>query len=171
MIFADLVAGDAIFVDANAFIYHFAPDPLLEPPCSQLLQRIENRELEGFTSLHLLSEVAHKLMALEASTLLGWSLTGMANRLRRYPAEVQRLTAFRRSIRANRIKSDSSAGNSAVHAGGRDGYQSAERLAHERRPDRGFDACQRPEPPRQSRRRLRPRAGPDALWAILTGRR
>lgn len=98
MIFADLAAGDATFVDANTFIYHFAPDPVLEPPCTQLLQRIENRELEGFTSLHLLSEVAHKLMTLEASTLFGWSLTGMANRLRRHPAEVQKLTAFRRAI-------------------------------------------------------------------------
>jgi predicted nucleic acid-binding protein len=98
MIFADLAAGDTIFVDANTFIYHFAPDPVLEPPCSQLLQRIENRELEGFTSLHLLSEVAHKLMTLEANKLLGWPLTGMANRLRRHPAEVQRLTAFRQAI-------------------------------------------------------------------------
>jgi hypothetical protein len=33
MIFADLVAGDAVFVDANSFIYHFAPDPVLGPPC------------------------------------------------------------------------------------------------------------------------------------------
>jgi hypothetical protein len=28
MIFADLAAGDAVFVDANAFIYAFAPDRL-----------------------------------------------------------------------------------------------------------------------------------------------
>lgn len=98
MIFSDPAVGDAVFVDANTFIYHFAPDPLLEPPCSHLLQRIENRELEGFTSLHLLSEVAHKLMVLEASTRFGWPLTGMANRLRRHPAEVQQLTLFRRAI-------------------------------------------------------------------------
>ena len=45
MIFADLVAGDTVFVDANSFIYHFAPDPVLGPPCSQLLQRIDNQEL------------------------------------------------------------------------------------------------------------------------------
>lgn len=101
MIFADLAVGDAVFVDANTFIYHFAPDPLLGSPCGQLLQRIENQELNGFTSLHLLSEVAHKLMTLEANKLLGWPLAGMANRLRRHPAEVQRLTNFQRAI--NRI--------------------------------------------------------------------
>ena len=62
MIFADLAAGDSVFLDANTFIYHFGPDPTLGPPCSQLLQRIENQELTGFTSVHLLAEVVHKLM-------------------------------------------------------------------------------------------------------------
>jgi predicted nucleic acid-binding protein len=98
MIFADLVAGDSVFVDANSLIYHFAPDPVLGPPCSQLLQRIENQELSGFSSIHLLGEVAHKLMTVEANALFGWPFAGMANRLRRHPAEVQRLTAFRRAI-------------------------------------------------------------------------
>jgi predicted nucleic acid-binding protein len=101
MTFADLVAGDAVFVDANTFIYHFAPDPVLGPPCSQLLQRIENQELNGFTSLRMLSEVAHKLMTLEANKLFSWPLTGMANRLRRHPAEVQRLTSSQGAI--NRV--------------------------------------------------------------------
>jgi hypothetical protein len=27
MTFADLVLRDAVFVDANIFVYHFAPDP------------------------------------------------------------------------------------------------------------------------------------------------
>jgi predicted nucleic acid-binding protein len=98
MIFADLVAGDAVFVDANSFIYALAPDPLLGPPCRQLLLRIENQELSGFTSVHLLGEVAHKLMTVEANALFGWPLAGMANRLRRHPAEVQKLTAFRKAI-------------------------------------------------------------------------
>jgi predicted nucleic acid-binding protein len=98
MIFADLQRGDAVFLDANTFIYHFAPDPALGPPCSQLLLRIENQELLGFTSLHLLPEVAHKMMTTEANARLGWPLTGMANRLRRHPAEVRQLTAHRLAI-------------------------------------------------------------------------
>src|SRR5712692_6487532 len=95
MTFADLAAGDSVFLDANTFIYHFGPDPALGPPCSQLLQRIENQELTGFTSVHLLAEVVHKLMTIEANALFGWSLAGVANRLRRHPAEVQQLNAFR----------------------------------------------------------------------------
>lgn len=98
MIFADLAAGDSVFVDANTFIYQFSPDPVLGPPCSRLLQRIENQELLGFTSIHLLAEVAHKMMTLEANRVFGWPLAGMANRLRRHPAEVQQLTAYRLGI-------------------------------------------------------------------------
>jgi predicted nucleic acid-binding protein len=28
MKFADLAPGDAVFVDANVFVYHFAPEPV-----------------------------------------------------------------------------------------------------------------------------------------------
>jgi predicted nucleic acid-binding protein len=98
MIFADLQAGDAVFLDANTFVYHAAPDPILGPPCSHLLQRIENQELVGYTSLHLLPEVAHKMMTTEANARLGWPFAGMANRLRRHPPEVQKLTAHRLTL-------------------------------------------------------------------------
>src|SRR5438128_7369040 len=98
MIFADLQPGDTVFLDANTFIYYSAPDPVLGPPCSHLLQRIENQELVGYTSLHLLPEVAHKMMTTEANARLGWPFAGMANRLRRHPAEVQKLTAHRLTI-------------------------------------------------------------------------
>jgi hypothetical protein len=72
MTFTDLVAGDAVFVDANTFIYHFTPDPILGPACTALLLRIENQELAGYTSLHLLAELAHKMMTIEANRILGW---------------------------------------------------------------------------------------------------
>lgn len=73
MTFLDLVAGDAVFVDANTFVYHAAPDPLLGPPCGDLLRRIEKQEILGFTSSAILSEVAHRLMTIEAKAVQGWS--------------------------------------------------------------------------------------------------
>jgi hypothetical protein len=88
MTFADLVAGDAVFVDANTLTYHFEPHPVWGPPCSDLLQRIENRELAGFTSTHALSEVSHRLMTIQASAQFGWPFAGIGNRLRTQPAEV-----------------------------------------------------------------------------------
>jgi predicted nucleic acid-binding protein len=98
MTFADLRPGEAVFVDANTLTYHFQPHPRWGPACSDLLRRIENQELVGFTSTHVLSEVSHRLMTIQASALLGWPFAGIGNRLRTNPAEVQKLTAFRQAI-------------------------------------------------------------------------
>ena len=83
MIFADLVAADSVFLDANTFIYHFGPDPNLGATCSQLLQRIENQELTGFTSVHV-DEVSKSRMQildvpiglLQSATSICWQ-TGL----------------------------------------------------------------------------------------------
>ena len=98
MIFADLVAGDAVFVDANTLTYHFQPHPVWGPACADLLQRIENQELAGFTSTHVLSELAHRLMTIQASVLFNWPFAGIGNRLRSHPGQVQKLTAFQQAI-------------------------------------------------------------------------
>ena len=39
MTFADLVTGDAVFVDANTLTYHFEPHAAWGPPCSDLRVR------------------------------------------------------------------------------------------------------------------------------------
>jgi predicted nucleic acid-binding protein len=98
MTFDDLVAGDRVFVDANTLTYHYQPHPTWGSACTQLLQRIKNQELAGFTSTHVLAELAHRLMTLEANTLFGWPVPGIGNRLRTHPTEVQKLTLFRRDI-------------------------------------------------------------------------
>ena len=66
MTFADLGAGETIFLDANLFVYHFVADPLYGAACSQLLQRVENQEIRGLTSTHILTEMAHRIMTVEA---------------------------------------------------------------------------------------------------------
>ena len=53
MTFADLVAGSSVFLDANSWVYHFAPDPTLGTSCHQLVERIEQQDLLGFTSTHV----------------------------------------------------------------------------------------------------------------------
>jgi len=97
MIFADLVAGDQVFLDANTLVYHFGPHPVFGPACNQLIERIENKELQGFTSTHALSAVAHHLMTLEASALFGWA-TKVVQRLKEQSAEIQKLSQFRSAI-------------------------------------------------------------------------
>lgn len=98
MTFADLIAGESVFVDANTLTYYHQPHPVLALPCKQLLERIDNQELAGFTSTHVLSEVAHRLMTLEAIAQFGWPFAGIGNRLRNHPADVQRLTTFRAAL-------------------------------------------------------------------------
>lgn len=99
MTFMHIPANAALFVDANVFVYHFTPDPNLGPECQRLFDRItKHQEFPAYTSTHILSEVAHQLMIMEATTRLGWPLAGITRRLRRHAAEVQKLTRFRQAI-------------------------------------------------------------------------
>jgi len=98
MIFANLASGEAVFVDANTFVYHLAPDPVFGAACSRLIQRINSQDLRGFTSTHILTEVAHCMMTIEASTLFGWPFPRIAYQLQMHLTEVQKLTAFRNSV-------------------------------------------------------------------------
>jgi predicted nucleic acid-binding protein len=97
MTFADLVGGESIFLDANPLVYHFAPHPTLGPACTQLVERIEKQELVGYTSTHVLSEVAHHLMTLEAAALCGWT-SKVVQHLKQQPTTIQKLTTFRQAV-------------------------------------------------------------------------
>jgi predicted nucleic acid-binding protein len=98
MNFANLTAGDAVFVDANTLTYHFEPHARWGPACTQLLQRIENQQLAGYTSAPVIGEVSHRLMTIEGHRLLVWPIPGIGNRLRTNPAEVRKLGLFRTAV-------------------------------------------------------------------------
>jgi len=98
MIFTDLNDGESIFLDANILVYHFSPHPIFGHSCNELVCRIENQSVLGYTSTAVLSEVAHHLMTFEASKVFGWS-TKVVQRLRRDPTAVQRLVTFHDAIR------------------------------------------------------------------------
>jgi hypothetical protein len=57
MNFADLSGGDTVFLEANRFVYHFIGDPTYGAACTTLAERLERRELHGWTSPHILAEV------------------------------------------------------------------------------------------------------------------
>jgi predicted nucleic acid-binding protein len=98
MIFDDLAVGTPTFVDANVLVFAATAYPALGPSCKHFLERIENNELRGFTSAHVLSEVGHRVMTIEAASPLGRPMAGIANWFRRHPAEVQRLSRHRQAI-------------------------------------------------------------------------
>src|SRR5205823_763110 len=66
--------------------------------CAQLIQRIENREVQGFTTTHVLGEVAHRLMIFEAMTVAGWVPGKVKQRLKQQPSVLQNLSRFRTAI-------------------------------------------------------------------------
>lgn len=41
MNFSDVPSGASVFVDANVFVYNFAPNPQYGPACRELMERIE----------------------------------------------------------------------------------------------------------------------------------
>jgi predicted nucleic acid-binding protein len=98
MIFSSIPHGMSVFVDANSFIYHFTNDPQFGLACSQLINRVELQQVHGFTSAHVLADVAHRLMTLEAMQVLGWPYAGIASRLRKHCGEIVKLTIYRQAI-------------------------------------------------------------------------
>ena len=85
MKFEDIPSGSSVFLDANVFVYDFGPDPQFGIPSQNLLERIELGDLRGFCSTHELSNVAHRLMTLEACQTFGWPYAGIGQRLRTIP--------------------------------------------------------------------------------------
>jgi predicted nucleic acid-binding protein len=98
MTLADIPAGTTVFVDANVFIFALPNHPTYGAACEAFLDRVENQEITAVTSAHILGEVVHRMMTIEASDRFGWPIQGIANRLRRHPTEVQQLVRPRQAL-------------------------------------------------------------------------
>jgi predicted nucleic acid-binding protein len=96
--FDNIPPGETVFLDANILVYAATAHPQYGAACQRLLEQVENNIVRGCTSAHVLAELAHRLMTIEAAQAAGRSLTGIANWLRRHPDEVRKLSQYRRSI-------------------------------------------------------------------------
>lgn len=95
MALTEIADGDAVFVDANVFIYHFTGR---SDDCSILLERVESGRVRGFTGQVSVLEVAHRLIVLEAAER---GLTPAANpaaRLAGRPELVRELSKYYFSV-------------------------------------------------------------------------
>ena len=94
----------AIFLDANIFIYHATGT---YPSCAVVFERALRRDIQAVTSVAIVTEVHHRLMAWEAAQQLGRPLRSIPSFLKRHP---ERIRALRRChliterLRALRIK-------------------------------------------------------------------
>ncbi len=96
----DLTNASAVWIDANIFVYSFAPDPQWGPACRDLLERIERGQLRGVTGVNVVHDMAHRLMTLEACAKFGWQYQRVAWRLKRQPDAIRSLTQFGRAVEA-----------------------------------------------------------------------
>jgi len=87
----ELTAEQTIFVDANIFIYHFTA---LSQQCSDFLARCERAELWGVTGIHVLLEVLHRLMMVEAVNKGLITPGNVAKKLREKPYVVKQLVDY-----------------------------------------------------------------------------
>lgn len=95
-----LPSGASVLVDANILVFEFQPHPTFGPICHRLLERIENQDLVGFTTAHLLAETAHRLMVIEAGNLPGWAASKVINRLKQQPRVMTQFTLFQTAVDA-----------------------------------------------------------------------
>jgi predicted nucleic acid-binding protein len=98
MTFAGVPSSAAIFLDANTLIYHFSSDASYGVAGTELIKRVELRDVSGFTSAHALADVTHRLMTLEAISLKGWAPTRIAARLRKHHVEIPKLSVYRQAV-------------------------------------------------------------------------
>jgi predicted nucleic acid-binding protein len=99
MNFTQIPANAWVFIDANILVYHFTPHPRFGAECQQLMESFYKwQHFHAYTSTQVLGELAHQLMVMEAAQHFGWPLKGIIDRLRKHPAEVQKLTRFRQAI-------------------------------------------------------------------------
>ena len=91
----DLPGETTIFVDANILIYHFSGISL---ECRAFLQRCESRQVTAFTGVHIVLEVTHRLMILEA--LQKGLITGgqPARKLKEQPEIIKGLHEYNQSV-------------------------------------------------------------------------
>ncbi len=90
----ELPSGCHVFIDANIFIYHFTQSPLTAP-CTAFLQRVEMGDIQGVTSVVTLTEVAHRLMILEAIQTFGLASRTAVRTLKQNSAFVQQLQQYK----------------------------------------------------------------------------
>lgn len=98
MNFSAIPNGASVFLDANVLVYHFSSHPALGQACTDLMARIAAQEIVGYLASHIISELAHRLMTIEASQRFGWRFQGIAYRLKQRPSDVTQLTRFQQAI-------------------------------------------------------------------------
>jgi len=83
--------GAKVFIDANIFIYHFTG---VSDECSDFLNRCEQGDIVGITSVNVLLEVLHRLMMIEAVRKKIVRPSDIAKKLKKNPEKIKQLNEY-----------------------------------------------------------------------------
>ncbi len=88
----EIEAGSRVFIDANIFVYHFSSDSVFNKSCTDFLCRVETSQIHGITSAGTVMESTHRLMMVEASSMLDVEIKNLPKHLKQHPDIVKQLT-------------------------------------------------------------------------------
>ncbi len=88
----EIETGARVFIDANIFVYHFSKGSEFNKSCTDFLFRVETSQIHGFTSVGIVMEAAHRLMMVEASSILEIETKNLPKYLKQHPDTVKQLT-------------------------------------------------------------------------------
>lgn len=92
MSLSDIESGETVFIDANIFIYEFSGHDDYGEPCLEFLERVEETDIVGVTSVGVLDEVVYKSMLIELSDTEDISISEASVELRDNPSKIEKLS-------------------------------------------------------------------------------
>lgn len=95
MTFDQFREGDAVFLDANIFVYHFVG---VSQQCKLLLRQCRERFLHGTTASFILAETVHRLIVAEAIERKLVTARNPVKQLRERPNVVRQLHKHAESV-------------------------------------------------------------------------
>lgn len=87
----EIPEGEAVFIDANIFIYHFTG---ASEECKEFLKDCAKKRVTAFTAATILLEVCHRLMAIEAVKLALVKPRQPSSYLQNNPSLVKKLSSY-----------------------------------------------------------------------------
>ncbi|MBI4688574.1 MAG: type II toxin-antitoxin system VapC family toxin [Nitrospirae bacterium] len=92
MFLHEIEAGSKVFIDTNVFVYHFSNGSKFNKSCTDFLYRVEMSQIHGVTSAGIIMEASHRLMMVEASSVLAIEIRNLPKYLKQHPDIVKQLT-------------------------------------------------------------------------------
>lgn len=96
MTFSGVESGTKLYIDANIFVY---ASNGASRECRELIDRCDRREVNAYTGIHVLLEVAHRIMTIEAVDKGLVTPGNVPRKLRRRPELVSQLQDHSAAIR------------------------------------------------------------------------